>query len=160
MRAARFQRGAILPVAKQVPGMRVSDAKRLKEPGGGHPSEQTPGRVDVRNRGHPGSAAKTVVPPRAETWCARWWSGDCVSTAGPAARGNPSAIAGLRVGPYCRQPGAEVSDDHRRRRGLPRVLRSDNGREFCGKAMLERAHRTSVAPRLIEPGKPNRSAHI
>ena len=45
-------------------------------------------------------------------------------------------------------------------RGLPQVIRSDNGREFCGKAMLEWAHHRGVALRLIEPGKPNQNAYI
>jgi len=45
-------------------------------------------------------------------------------------------------------------------RGLPRVIRTDNGKEFCGKAMLEWAHRKGVLLRLIEPGKPNQNAYI
>ena len=45
-------------------------------------------------------------------------------------------------------------------RGLPQVIRSDNGREFCGKAMLEWAHKRGVALRLIEPGTPNQNAYI
>jgi transposase InsO family protein len=43
-------------------------------------------------------------------------------------------------------------------RGLPKVIRSDNGKEFCGKAMLEWAHTRGLALRLIEPGKPNKNA--
>lgn len=45
-------------------------------------------------------------------------------------------------------------------RGLPRVLRTDNGLEFCGKAMLTWAHERRVALRLIEPGKPTQNAYI
>jgi len=45
-------------------------------------------------------------------------------------------------------------------RGLPEVIRSDNGKEFCGKAMLEWAHDSGVKLRLIEPGKPNQNAYI
>jgi transposase InsO family protein len=45
-------------------------------------------------------------------------------------------------------------------RGKPAVIRSDNGPEFTGKAMLTWAHRKSVALRLIEPGKPNQNAYI
>lgn len=45
-------------------------------------------------------------------------------------------------------------------RGLPQVIRTDNGKEFCGKAMLEWAHSRGVALRLIEPGKPNQNAYI
>ena len=45
-------------------------------------------------------------------------------------------------------------------RGLPRVIRSDNGKEFCGKAMVTWAHARGVQLRLIEPGKPNQNAYI
>lgn len=45
-------------------------------------------------------------------------------------------------------------------RGRPMVIRSDNGPEFTGKAMLTWAHRHGIALRLIEPGKPNQNAYI
>lgn len=45
-------------------------------------------------------------------------------------------------------------------RGLPKVIRTDNGKEFCGRAMLTWAHRRGVVLRLIEPGKPNQNAYI
>ena len=45
-------------------------------------------------------------------------------------------------------------------RGKPVVIRTDNGPEFTGKAMLTWAHRNGVALRLIEPGKPNQNAYI
>jgi putative transposase len=45
-------------------------------------------------------------------------------------------------------------------RGRPAVIRSDNGAEFCGKAMLNWAHRNGVRLRLIEPGKPNQNAYV
>ena len=45
-------------------------------------------------------------------------------------------------------------------RGLPRILRTDNGPEFCGRAMLTWAHERGVTLRLIEPGKPNQNAYI
>ena len=45
-------------------------------------------------------------------------------------------------------------------RGLPNVIRTDNGKEFCGKAMLTWAHERGVTLRLIEPGKPNQNAYI
>ena len=45
-------------------------------------------------------------------------------------------------------------------RGLPRVLHTDNGKEFCGRAMLDWAHAKGVTLRLIEPGKPNQNAYI
>ncbi|MBB5358632.1 transposase InsO family protein [Rhodanobacter sp. ANJX3] len=45
-------------------------------------------------------------------------------------------------------------------RGLPRTIRTDNGKEFCGKAMVAWAHARGVQLRLIEPGKPNQNAYI
>jgi transposase InsO family protein len=45
-------------------------------------------------------------------------------------------------------------------RGKPLVIRSDNGPEFTGRAMLTWAHRHGIALRLIEPGKPNQNAYI
>jgi putative transposase len=45
-------------------------------------------------------------------------------------------------------------------RGLPQAIRTDNGKEFCGRAMLTWAHAHSVTLRLIEPGKPNQNAYI
>ena len=45
-------------------------------------------------------------------------------------------------------------------RGLPKIIRTDNGKEFTGKAMLTWAHERGVTLRLIEPGKPNQNAYI
>jgi transposase InsO family protein len=46
------------------------------------------------------------------------------------------------------------------RRPRPKVIRTDNGKEFCGRAMLTWAHERNVALRLIEPGKPNQNAYV
>ena len=43
---------------------------------------------------------------------------------------------------------------------LPKIIRTDNGKEFCGKAMLTWAHGRGIALRLIEPGKPNQNAYV
>ena len=45
-------------------------------------------------------------------------------------------------------------------RGLPQAIRTDNGKEFCGRAMLTWAHQRGVKLFLIEPGKPNQNAYI
>ena len=45
-------------------------------------------------------------------------------------------------------------------RGLLEVIRSDNGKEFCGKAMVTWAHERGMLLCLIEPGKPNQNAYI
>jgi transposase InsO family protein len=45
-------------------------------------------------------------------------------------------------------------------RSLPKIIRSDNGKEFCGKATVTWAHERGVQLRLIEPGKPNQNAYI
>jgi putative transposase len=57
-------------------------------------------------------------------------------------------------------PVTRVLDDLATTRGLPQVLRTDNGLEFCGRAMLTWAHARGVTLRLIEPGKPTQNAHI
>ncbi len=45
-------------------------------------------------------------------------------------------------------------------RGLPRILRTDDGPGFCGRVMLPWAHERQVTLRLIEPGKPTQNACI
>lgn len=45
-------------------------------------------------------------------------------------------------------------------RGRPEVIRTDNGPEFVGKAMLNWAYRNGVSLKLIEPGKPNQNAYV
>ena len=45
-------------------------------------------------------------------------------------------------------------------KGLPKAIRTDNGKEFCGRAMLNWAHARGVQLFLIEPGKPNQNAYI
>ncbi len=62
------------------------------------------------------------------------------------------AISGMGV--------TRVMDRLAQTRGLPKVIRSDNGKEFCGKAMITWAHERGVQLRLIEPGKPNQNAYI
>ena len=44
--------------------------------------------------------------------------------------------------------------------GAPEFIRSDNGPEFIGKAMLNWAYRSGIALKLIEPGKPNQNAYV
>ena len=45
-------------------------------------------------------------------------------------------------------------------RGLPQAIRTDNGKEFCGRAMLTWAHERGVRLFLIQPGKPNQNAYV
>lgn len=59
--------------------------------------------------------------------------------------------------------GAYVSrilDRAKQERGLPKVIRSDNGKEFCGRAMAAWAYENGVSLRFIEPGKPNQNAYV
>lgn len=44
--------------------------------------------------------------------------------------------------------------------GLPQVIRTDNGKEFCGKTMVTWAHQRGVLLHLIQPGKPDQNAYI
>jgi putative transposase len=62
------------------------------------------------------------------------------------------AISGLGV--------TRVLDRLALSRGLPQVIRTDNGKEFCGKAMVAWAHERDVQLRLIQPGKPNQNAYV
>jgi len=62
------------------------------------------------------------------------------------------AISGLHV--------ARVLEAIKGERGLPKVIRSNNGKEFCGRAMAIWAHQNNVALRFIEPGKPNQNAYV
>ena len=62
------------------------------------------------------------------------------------------AIGGITV--------TRILDDLAITRGLPKMIRTDNGKEFCGHAMLTWAHIQNVTLRLIEPGKPNQNAYI
>lgn len=55
---------------------------------------------------------------------------------------------------------ARVLDELARTRGLPKIIRSDNGPEFIGKAMLTWAYDNGVQLKQIEPGKPNQNAYI
>ena len=57
-------------------------------------------------------------------------------------------------------PVTRVLDQLAASRGLPQVLRTDNGPEFCGRAMLTWAHERGLTLRLIQPGKPNQNAYI
>ena len=61
-----------------------------------------------------------------------------------------TAISGVYV--------TRILDELKANRGLPKVIRSDNGREFCGRAMAIWAHENGVLLRFIEPGKPNQKA--
>jgi transposase InsO family protein len=45
-------------------------------------------------------------------------------------------------------------------RGLPQVIRTDNGPEFCGRALLTWAHERGLTLRLITPGKPTQNAYV
>ena len=57
-------------------------------------------------------------------------------------------------------PVTRVLDRRAHERGLPRILRPDNGPEFCGRAILTWAHDRGVTLRLIESGKPTQNAFI
>ncbi len=59
--------------------------------------------------------------------------------------------------------GAQVVEELKQlaqKRGLPKIIRSDNGKEFIGKEMLTFAHRSGIELRPIEPGKPNQNAYV
>ncbi|MDO9095837.1 MAG: IS3 family transposase [Rubrivivax sp.] len=53
-----------------------------------------------------------------------------------------------------------VLDQARQQRGLPKVIRTDNGPEFAGRTMQAWAARNGVELRFIQPGKPVQNAYI
>ena len=53
-----------------------------------------------------------------------------------------------------------VLDQVKADRGLPKVIRTDNGPEFAGHKMLDWAVRNGVELRFIQPGKPVQNAYI
>jgi transposase InsO family protein len=55
---------------------------------------------------------------------------------------------------------AHILDQLAQSRGLPKAIRTDNGKEFCSWAIPTWAHARGVQLFLIEPGKPNQNAYI
>ena len=53
-----------------------------------------------------------------------------------------------------------VLDQVKAERGLPKVIRTDNGPEFAGRTMQTWAARNGVELRFIQPGKPTQNAYI
>jgi len=53
-----------------------------------------------------------------------------------------------------------VLDQVKAERGLPKVIRTDNGPEFAGRTMHDWAARNGVELRFIQPGKPVQNAYI
>ena len=78
------------------------------------------------------------------------------------------AESGLPVAELCRRHGfseasyylVRILEQLAHTRGLPKAIRTDNGKEFCSRAMLNWAHTRGVQLFLIEPGKPNQNAYI
>ena len=63
-----------------------------------------------------------------------------------------TSISGARV--------ARLLDDIIRTRGRPRVIVSDNGPEFTGKAMFFWSQKSLVRLQFIQPGKPTQNAFV
>lgn len=63
-----------------------------------------------------------------------------------------TSLGGLRV--------TRLLDRLAQTRGLPEVLRTDNGPEFAGKALDEWAYRKGVRLDFIQPGKPVENAYV
>lgn len=55
---------------------------------------------------------------------------------------------------------ARTLDQIKAERGLPKVIRTDNGPEFAGRVMQDWAARNGVEWRFIQPGKPVQNAYI
>lgn len=72
----------------------------------------------------------------------------------------PEAVAVIPEHRLGGDPLVRLLDEVCARRGKPAVIRTDNAKEFTGRAVLTWAHRQDIALRLIEPGKPNQNASI
>jgi putative transposase len=81
----------------------------------------------------------------------------CLTIVDDATRESVAITPERAIGGYAL---TRLLDRLRTDRGLPKVIRTDNGKEFCGRAMLTWAHEQGVTLRLIEPGKPNQNAYI
>lgn len=53
-----------------------------------------------------------------------------------------------------------ILDQVKAERGLPKIIRTDNGPEFAGRTMQDWAARNGVELRFIQPGKPVQNAYI
>jgi transposase InsO family protein len=58
------------------------------------------------------------------------------------------------------EPLTRLLDEICAQPGKPAIIRTDNSREFTGKAMLNWAYRSEVVLKPIEPGKPNQNAYV
>lgn len=81
----------------------------------------------------------------------------CLTIAGDAAH---ESVAIKVMWANLRHGVSRVLDHPGLGRGLPIVRRTDDGKKFCGNAMVAWAHDRSVRLRLIEPGKPNLNTYI
>ena len=81
----------------------------------------------------------------------------CLTLVDDATHEAVAIIAERAIGGY---PLTRMLDRIGLKRGLPKIIRTDNGKEFCGRAMMTWAHQRGVTLRQIEPGKPNQNAYI
>jgi len=81
----------------------------------------------------------------------------CLTIVDDATHESIAVVTERAIGGY---PLTRMLDRLGLKRGLPKIIRTDNGKEFCGRAMLTWAHRRGVQLRQIEPGKPNQNAYI
>lgn len=81
----------------------------------------------------------------------------CLTIVDDATHESVAIVAERTIGGY---PLTRMLDRLGRTRGLPQVIRTDNGKEFCGRAMRTWAHQRGVQLRQIQPGKPNQNAYV
>ncbi|MBE9610815.1 IS3 family transposase [Chitinilyticum litopenaei] len=81
----------------------------------------------------------------------------CLTIVDDATHESIAIVAERAIGGY---PLTRLLDQLASTRGLPQVIRTDNGKEFCGRAMLTWAQLRGIQLRHIEPGKPNQNAYI
>lgn len=130
----------------------------------------TEAQLQVRRRRRKKVPVTDRQPLLRPTWPNHVWSADFVfdrTADGRALKcltivddATTEAVAALPARALGGMAVTRVLDQLAVERGLPAVLRTDDGKEFCGRAMVTWAHERGVTLRLIEPGKPNQNAYI
>jgi putative transposase len=82
---------------------------------------------------------------------------NCVTIIDDATHESVAIVPERAIGGH---PLTRILDQLRITPGLPKVIRTDNIKEFSGRAMLTWAHKRVVTLRFTEPGKPNQNAYI
>ena len=123
----------------------------------------TEAKLQVRRRRRKKVPVGDRQPLIRPTWPNEVWSADFVFDRTADGRvlkclaivddATTEAVATVPARSICGLAVTRVLERLATERGLPTVLRTDNGLEFCGRTMLTWAHERGVTLRLIDPGQ-------